>query len=220
MTLPMKSEDVARYLHDHPEFFDQYADMLTLVTLPDPHSGRAISITEKQLFTLRDKVRSLEAKLAELIGFGHENDSISERVHKLAVALIAASDEAAVVRALYSHIGGAFAVPHVTLRLWGAGQGSGHEFDAVTDAAKVFASGLQRPYCGSATGQASLTWFGESASHLRSMAQVPLRETGGACFGMLVMASEEPTRFYPELGTIYLEHIADMAAAALLRVTV
>jgi uncharacterized protein YigA (DUF484 family) len=24
----MKSEDVARYLHDHPEFFDQYADML------------------------------------------------------------------------------------------------------------------------------------------------------------------------------------------------
>ena len=44
----MKSEDVARYLHDHPEFFDQYADTLALVTLPDPHSGRAISITEKQ----------------------------------------------------------------------------------------------------------------------------------------------------------------------------
>ena len=62
----MKSEDVARYLHDHPEFFDQYAEMLTLVTLPDPHSGRAISITEKQLFNLRDKVRTLEAKLVEL----------------------------------------------------------------------------------------------------------------------------------------------------------
>jgi uncharacterized protein YigA (DUF484 family) len=50
------------------------------------------------------------------------------------------------------------------------------------------------------------------------MAQVPLREPGGACFGLLVMASEEPHRFYPELGTLYLERIADMASVALLRV--
>jgi uncharacterized protein YigA (DUF484 family) len=215
----MKSEDVARYLHDHPEFFDQYADMLTLVTLPDPHSGRAISITEKQLFNLRDKVRTLEAKLADLIGFGEENDSISDKVHGLAVALISAPDQAAVVRALYSHLGGAFAVPHVALRLWGAGQGDGHEFDAVADNVKAFASGLQRPYCGTVTGQDSLAWFGDAATHLRSMTQVPLRESGGACFGLLVMASEEPHRFYPELGTLYLERIGEMAAAALLRVS-
>lgn len=215
----MKSEDVARYLHDHPEFFDQYADMLTLVTLPDPHSGRAISITEKQLFNLRDKVRTLEAKLADLIGFGEENDSISDKVHGLAVALISSPDQAAVVRAMYSHLGGAFAVPHVALRLWGAGQGDGHEFDAVADSVKAFASGLQRPYCGSVTGQDSLAWFGDAATHLRSMTQVPLRESGGACFGLLVMASEEPHRFYPELGTLYLERIGEMASAALLRVT-
>ena len=214
----MKSEDVARYLHDHPEFFDQYAEMLTLVTLPDPHSGRAISITEKQLFNLRDKVRTLEAKMVELIGFGEENDSISDKVHGLAVALIAAADQAAVVRALYSHLGGAFAVPHVTLRLWGAGQGDGHEFEAIADGIKVFASSLHRPYCGTVSGQESLAWFGEAATHLRSMTQVPLRESGGVCFGLLVMASEEPHRFYPELGTLYLERIGEMASAALLRV--
>jgi len=214
----MKSEDVARYLHDHPEFFDQYAETLALVTLPDPHSGRAISITEKQLFNLRDKVRALEAKLADLIGFGEENDSISEKVHGLAVALIAATDQASVVRALYSHLGGAFAVPHVTLRLWGAGQGDGHEFDAVADTVKAFASSLSRPYCGTVTGQESLAWFGDNATHLRSMTQVPLRESGGVCFGLLVMASEEAHRFYPELGTLYLERIGEMASAALLRV--
>jgi uncharacterized protein YigA (DUF484 family) len=214
----MKSEDVARYLHDHPEFFDQYAETLALVTLPDPHSGRAISITEKQLFNLRDKVRALEAKLADLIGFGEENDSISEKVHGLAVALISATDQASVVRALYSHLGGAFAVPHVTLRLWGAGQGDGHEFDAIADTVKAFASSLSRPYCGTVTGQESLAWFGDNATHLRSMTQVPLRESGGVCFGLLVMASEEAHRFYPELGTLYLERIGEMASAALLRV--
>lgn len=214
----MTSEDVARYLHDHPEFFDQYADMLALVTLPDPHSGRAISITEKQLFNLRDKVRTLESKLVELIAFGQENDAISGKVHGLAAALIAATDQAAVVRALYSHLGGAFAVPHVTVRLWGAGQGGGHEFDTVADAVKAFAANLQRPYCGGVSGQESTAWFGEAAAHLRSMTQVPLRESGGVCFGLLVMASEEPHRFYPELGTLYLERIGELASAALLRV--
>lgn len=214
----MKAEEVARYLHDHPEFFDQYAEMLTLVTIPDPHSGRAISITEKQLFTLRDKVRTLEAKLAELIGFGEENDAISDKVHTLGVALTAAADSSGAVAALNAHLGGAFAVPHVALRVWGAGHGEGPEFGAVTPEAKVFASGLSRPLCGPAAGQEALAWFGDAASHVRSMAQVPLREPGGACFGLLVMASEEPHRFYPELGTLYLERIGDMASVALLRV--
>lgn len=215
----MKSEDVAHYLQDHPEFFNQHADMLALITLADPHSGKAISITERQLFNLRDKVRTLEAKLVELIGFGEENDAISEKVHGLAVALISATDRAGVVRALYSHLGGAFAVPHVALRLWGAGQGDGHEIDAVDDAVKAFASGLQRPYCGTVTGQESLAWFGDAAG-LQSMTQLPLRDSGGACFGLLVMASEEPQRFHAELGTLYLERIAAMASAALLRVSV
>ena len=213
----MKSEDIARYLQDHPEFFDQHAEMLSLITLSDPHSGRAVSITERQLFNLRDKVRALEAKLVELIGFGEENDAISEKLHGLVVALISATDRAGVLRALYSHLGGAFAVPHVTLRLWGAGQGDGDEFDAVDDAVRAFASGLTRPYCGTAGGQESLAWFGDDAAHLQSMTQVPLRESGGACFGLLVMASEEPHRFHAELGTLYLERIGEMAAAALLR---
>ncbi len=214
----MKSEDVARYLHDHPEFFDQYAETLTLLTLPDPHSGRAVSITEKQLVKLRDKVRALETKLVELIGFGEENDAISDKVHGLAVALIAATDQAAVARALYSHLGGAFAVPHVGLRLWGVAPGGGHEFDAVADSLQAFAAGLGQPWCGPVDGQEALAWFGEAAAHLRSMAQVPLRDAGGNCIGLLVMASEESHRFYPELGTLYLERIGAMAAAALSRV--
>jgi len=214
MNPDIKPDDIAHYLQDHPEFFEQYADLLSLVTLADPHSGRAISITEKQLVSLRDKVRALEAKLGELIGFGEENDAISTKVHALAVALIAAGDRAAVLRALYSHLGGAFAVPHVTLRQWG----HGNEAEAVADSIKAFASGLQQPYCGAVAGQETVDWFGESAAHLRSMTQIALRQPDGVCFGLLVMASEEPHRFYPELGTLYLERIGEMAAAALLRV--
>jgi uncharacterized protein len=76
-------------------------------------------------------------------------------------------------------------------------------------------------YCGTATGQQAVSWLGEAGSHVRSLAQIPLREGSfetGACFGMLLLASEEAQRFYPEMGTLYLEQIGDIAAAAFQRV--
>jgi uncharacterized protein YigA (DUF484 family) len=143
MNPEIKPDDIAHYLQDHPEFFEQYADLLSLVTLADPHSGRAISITEKQLVNLRDKVRTLEAKLVELIGFGEENDAISDKVHGLAVALIAARPRRGGARAVLP--------PRRRLRRAachaapvGRRQGGGHEFDPVADAVKAFAAGLQQ----------------------------------------------------------------------------
>lgn len=221
MTANLNAQDVAAFLKGHPEFFDQYADFLSQLHIPSPHGGKAISITERQMATLREKVKSLESKLAELIGFGEENDAIAEKVHRLAVALVGAEDLQSVMRFLYAHLGGSFAVPHVAVRLWGVGGGEAAEYRPVTDAVKALAGGIRHPYCGAAAGQATLEWFGEGGEHLRSMAQIPLREggqQGGACFGLMVLASEEPQRFYADMGTLYLERIGDLAAAALLRV--
>lgn len=215
MNNEINAEEVAHYLHNHPEFFDAYTDVLALMTLPDPHTGRAISITEKQLFTLRDKVRTLEAKLAELITFGNENDVISTKVHNLAVALLGAQDEDTLVHLINEHLREAFLVPHVALRVWNLPNSL---LVAGTETIQSFAASLKSPLCGSASEQESVTWFGEAAAHLRSMAQVPLRDARGACFGLLVMASEEAHRFYPALGTLYLERIGEMIAVALQRV--
>ena len=215
MNNEINAEEVAHYLHNHPEFFDAYTDVLALMTLPDPHTGRAISITEKQLFTLRDKVRTLEAKLAELITFGNQNDVISTKVHNLAVALLGAQDEDTLVHLINEHLREAFLVPHVALRVWNLPNSL---LVAGTETIQSFAASLKSPLCGSASEQESVTWFGEAAAHLRSMAQVPLRDARGACFGLLVMASEEAHRFYPALGTLYLERIGEMIAVALQRV--
>ena len=116
----MDASEVAEYLKDHPEFFEQYADLLSQIDIPSPHGNNAISMTERQMATLRDKAKQLEAKMAELIRFGEENDAIGDKVHELGVALTAAADLPAVLRAIYAHLGGAFAVPHVVVRLWAA----------------------------------------------------------------------------------------------------
>jgi uncharacterized protein YigA (DUF484 family) len=119
---------------------------------------------------------------------------------------------------LYSHLGGAFAVPHVVLRLWSGVAGDSSLFVAASDPACAAAATLQKPYCGTTEAQPALAWFGDAATQLRSMVQVPLRDAGGLCIGLLVMASEDAHRFYPELGTLYLDRIGDLASAAFGRV--
>lgn len=213
--MSLVAKDVAQFLKDHPEFFNQYAETLAQITIPDPHGGRAVSITERQMGTLRDQAKRLENKLAELIRFGEENDVLSGKAHRLAVALAGAIDTRGALRVLYAHLGGDFAVPHVAVRLWEvAGDPSAPEFTPMSPAAREFAASLQRPYCGAGSGPDVLAWFGERGVQVRSLALVALRR-GPETFGLLALGSEEAQRFYPEMGTLYLERIGEIAAAAL-----
>jgi uncharacterized protein YigA (DUF484 family) len=56
--------------------------------------------------------------------------------------------------------------------------------------------------------------FGEAAPHLRSFSYVPLRDE--EVFGLLALASEDPQRFYPDMGTLYLKRIGELIATSLL----
>ena len=98
----MKSEEIAQYLQDHPQFFEEHAELMSHMVIPHPHGGRTISITERQMLSLRDKNRQLEAKLGELLQFGEENDVISEKMHRLAVALV--DQEAAIFKSLMAWV--------------------------------------------------------------------------------------------------------------------
>ena len=80
----MRSEDVAQYLQDNPQFFEEHAELMSGLVIPHPHGGRTISITERQMVSLRDKNRQLEDKMGELLEFGEENDTIGERCTGLA----------------------------------------------------------------------------------------------------------------------------------------
>lgn len=217
----MTAKEVAQYLKDHPDFFNQYAELLARISIPDPHGGRAVSITERQMGALRDQVKRLESRLAELLRFGEENDVLSAKTQRLAVALTGATDTAGVLLALYAHLGGSFSIPHVAVRLWDVpGDPDSLEFEPPGAAAKDFVGSLKRPYCGPSGGPGSgpdlIAWFGEEGAHVRSVAIVALRD-GDTTFGLLALGSEEPERFYPEMGTLYLERIGELASAALVR---
>jgi hypothetical protein len=211
----LKAEDVARYLQENPIFFEDHADLLAQIHVPHPHGGQAIPLSDRQVLGLREKARTLEGKLSELIQFGEENDVISERVHRLAVAMLAARTLPTLLHELYFNLREDFAVPHAALRLW-RGTGEGAEFEPVSDALREYAAQLDAPFCGPNANFEAVAWFGDATPHIRSVAFMPLRELDET-FGMLALAAEDLLRFYPEMGTLYLKRMGEMASAALLR---
>lgn len=215
----MKSDEVAQYLQDNPKFFEEHADLISRVVIPHPHGGRTISITERQMLSLRDKNKLLEGKMGELLQFGEENDTISEKMHRLGVAMIATASFQSVLHTLNFHLRDDFSIPHVALRLWGQPANTDElpEFAEVSEELQVFAETLSQPYCGSTSGFETSSWFGDASKHVRSQALIALRN-GGGTIGMIALGSEEAQRFYTGMGTLYLERLGEMASAALARV--
>ncbi|MBC9072338.1 DUF484 family protein [Thauera sp. CAU 1555] len=213
----MNADDVARYLKQNPDFLAQHGELFTELTVPHPHGGQAISLAERQLHALRDKIRQLEHKLAELIRFGEENDEIGEKVHRFSVALLDSAEFDGLRHVLFHHLREDFAVPHVSLRIWNSViTHDGEDFAEVSEAVRFYAGDLRQPYCGAPGNIEVVGWFGEAAPHVRSVALVPLRR-GAQVFGLLALGSEEAERFYSGMGTLYLGRIGELVSTALLR---
>ena len=209
---PMTPEDVKQYLQAHPEFFEQHPQLLETIQVPHPYGGRAIPLSERQLLALREKSKVLESKLTELIQFAEDNDGISEKVHRLATALVGARDFPALTQSLYLHLREDFAVPHASLRVWGkAVPADFSEAGAVTELQRRDAETMGDPRCGAAESSPFVDWFGEAAVQVRSVALIPLGNS--PVFGLLALGSEEAERFYAEMGTVYLRRIGELCAA-------
>jgi uncharacterized protein YigA (DUF484 family) len=220
----LRAEDVAKYLQEHPAFFDEYADLLSSISVPHPHGSHAIPLSERQILSLREKTRALEGKLRELIQFGEENDLISDRVHRIAVALIGARDLSGLLQSLYENLHEDFGVPGVALRLWWAepdAQGSSSttsprpELEPVSEEARVFAESLTNPYFSDTAMFETGAWFGPMAGDFRSFAYVGLR--GERAFGVLALASTDAQRFTQDMGILYLARLGELASVALRR---
>ncbi|MFZ2300807.1 MAG: DUF484 family protein [Gallionella sp.] len=202
----MRSEDVAQYLLDNPRFFEEHIETLAQINLPHPHGGRMVSLSERQLLALRDKNKELEKKLHELIEFAKANDALQHKVHDFVVALFVAHDLVTLQEMIPHLLREIFAVPHTALRLW--------QFNPPNAEVLAFADAQAQPVCLHHAMHDTAGWFGENAAQLHSFAYLPLH-AGSETIGLLVLASEDKQRFYPEMGTVFLERIAEAVSSAL-----
>jgi uncharacterized protein YigA (DUF484 family) len=218
MTAILDSSAVAQYLADHPHFFEEHANLLGDVRLSSPLTGRAVSLQERQMEVMREKYKALELRLAELKRNAQENQSIANRFHSWNQSLLKVRDVADMPRAVADGLKESFGVPAATLRLFTpAAQYADEWFAAgVSEDARLFAGGLQAPYCGSNNDFEAVRWL-DDAGAMQSVVIVALRHPGtkAGAFGLLIMGSPDPDRFTSLMATDFLVHIGETASVAL-----
>ena len=218
--------DIANYLANTPGFFERHAELLGAVQLTSPHGQRAVSLQERQMEMLRDKIKGLEGKIIEMIRFGQDNLVSTDKLHRWTRTLMRTPNPGELPAALVRELLQQFMIPQGGIRVWGA-QAVFADLpfaQAVSDDVKSFAGSLTAPYCGVNSGFEAAHWLDEPASAM-SLAMIPLRDVAPAAatdaatatFGMLVLASPDAARYTADMGTEFLARIGELASAALSR---
>jgi uncharacterized protein YigA (DUF484 family) len=211
--------DIAEYLANTPGFFERHAEMLATIQLTSPHGQRAVSLQERQMEMLRERIKGLEKKIVEMIRNGQDNVAISERLHRWTRALMITANPAELPEVLVRELKQQFLIPQAGIRVWGVDE----PFKPLpfakgaSDDTKSLATSLTVPYCGANAGFEAARWLDDPMS-VASMAMVALRAgSGDAAFGLLVVGSPDPTRYSADMGTDFLQRIGEIASAALAR---
>jgi len=157
--------DIANFLAASPGFFERHAELLGSIQLTSPHGQRAVSLQERQMEMLRDKIKGLERQIVEMVRHGQDNVAIADKLHRWTRALMLAANAADLPDVLVSELQHQFQIPQAAIRVWdGAEVFASLPFArAVGDDVKTFASSLTTPYCGVNTGFEAVDWLNEPA---------------------------------------------------------
>ncbi len=217
-TKVLNEHEVAAYLQQNPEFFENHADLLAVMHVPSAHGKRAVSLAERQQVAQRDKIRQLERKYSELLTIGIENDETGNKVHQLTLGLLNSVDFLALNQMLVETLRENFNVPYVNIKLWALPADNDLNkqaaFELVDETLKTWVLGLDAPYCGSPIND-SFEYLLNDGVGAKSYAVIPLGTTDA--IGFLVLASDDEKRFYPGMGTLFLQRLNELLTAALSR---
>ncbi len=217
MTAQIDSDTVARYLAENPEFFEEHAELLGQVKLISPLGGRTVSLQERQMEVLREKIKNLELRFANLVRIAQDNEDITSKFHTWVKALLIARNDVDLPHVLVDSLRTAFQVPQATLRLWGVSDTCSHTWfsEAVSADVRLFTNSMNTPYCGPNQDFEAAGWL-EEGQNAQSLALVPLRREGESeTFGLLVMGSPDPGRFPSDMAPDFLTKIGETSSAAL-----
>jgi uncharacterized protein YigA (DUF484 family) len=224
-----EEESVARYLQQHPDYFERNQAVLAKLRLPHVRAGSTISLVERQVEVLRERQAEAEVKLADFVSVARANDALADKIHRFTRRLLRAASFDATLAEIEASLREDFdafhsllilvnmGAPLVTssterfLRLLSADDANLRSFEA------LFSSG--KPRCGQVRDSQREFLFGAEAPEIGSVALVPLGETGDGRvpLGLLALGSHERSRFHPGMSTEFLARMGELIADALAR---
>ena len=204
--------EVADYLRRHPEFFNDYQDLLNELRVPHP-SGDAVSLVEKQLTVLREQNKQARKRMVALIEIARHNEELARRMHQLVLTLMDATSAREIFTMLKDNLKRNFRADRVAIRLFAEpafiDSFPGEEF-AGRDLPeqKLFKSVIEKrtPISGKLKRQQQVFLFGDDGDKIQSAVIVPLH--GEEWGGVLVIGSYDPEKFQENMGVELLANLA------------
>ena len=213
--------EVAEYLRAHPDFFARHPRALLDLELQHQPGGAAVSLVQRQVEMLRKRNQELHAQLKDLVAVARDNQELVEKIHQLAVSLVAEDDVQQRVSLLRTRLRDDFGVENAVLILFAAPYpiASRDPFLKVVERRdarlKPFASFLKsgEPLCVRLRPAQRRFAFGDPEAELNSAALIPLGRHAEA--GFIVIASRDPDHFHPGKRADYLGRLGEVVTMAL-----
>lgn len=205
-------EQVALYLRNHPGFFLRRDDLLMELQLAHA-TGGAVSLLERQVSLLRERNMDMRSRLHTLMENARTNDKLFERSRKLVLALLEAQTLDGMVAAFQHSLAHEFKCEFSALVLFGKPEQYRHvaaRMVSLDDAYRQIPGLLKNSSatCGMLRPEELRFLFGDKASEVGSAAVVPLNF--GYPLGITAIGSRDPHHFRPNMGTMFLGHLAEV----------
>jgi hypothetical protein len=208
------------------ELLREYPDILArnpavLADLEVPHqSGTAVSLIEKQVSVLRNKLNTSDKRLRELMDIARDNERLAKSCHRLAINLLGAADLEDVISIALDELGNELDADFAAIRLITDDDNrleNKPELFIGSDAEqlRLFTTMLdnRKPLCGRCSPEQKAFLFGNNAEQVGSAAVIPL--VAGARLGLLGLGGSDQHRFSIAMGTEFLTQIGDLVSATL-----
>jgi len=202
----VEGDQVESYLRENLSFFKHRPELLMSMDLPHGGAG-AVSLVERQVTLLRERNIEMRNKLAGIAKTAQANDDLLQATRQMVLDLVQVRDGAALSDVISAGLTTHFAVEYGEV-IW-------LDDSAPTEPAEneraVIVTGLlkqSQAYCGVFRLEEMRALFPDCDSE-GSAALAPLMR-GDTLLGTLAVGSKDTRRYDSEVGTLFLEYLADV----------
>lgn len=212
----LTADDVADYLKENSDFFQQYPDLLLTMNLSAQPNG-SVSLVERQMQGLRQRNKEFEEELRHVIRNAHDNEQLLQQTIGLSLTLIPCENIESLTTSLFMELKKLFDIEFQSLLLdesiFSGKTNLSVNMDSIR---KTLGDNFpkQQPVCGRLKSAEKNILF-KTDVPVKSVAILPLGKTGE--LGLLVLGSEDPSHFDPEMGDLFLLLISDVLSSLLYR---
>ncbi len=227
----MNKERIAIYLNEHPEFFNEFPELLQKIKaldeadMPFKPTG-TLSLTDRILKRVKDDQENLKCKLEWLVEISQANEKIQEHIFNIERLILISTNLDQLVDQLSEEIMNRFALPHVGVCLvdgadhfienklkdrYGKNRQGALRFTDQKTAETWFPNGLVPVIRREVRGDSPVFDGDEERENVRSEILIPI-QVRGQLAGALALGSRELDHFHEGQRTEYLEQMADKLA--------